>query len=412
MRIAYLTTCSPVAPTSGHSLRVNANWQALRAVGEVRVYAFDSRPSPSSRPGLRMLGITPLPARRESRAGLLARHARSLLGGRSMLYAKACSPRRVERLATELRDWRTDLLVVGDTWLADLLPALLGAAKRAVVDTHNVESRLYARIAAEQPWPRKAKFLLFRENARRLERHLATADGVWAVSAADAHVYQHELGLDPRRLAVLPNGLDTDAYAPRADRPAPRAGTIVFTGSYGYWPNEAAALHLAGLSTRLHTAGVDHEMLLVGRDPTPAMREAAARDGAGRVTVTGPVDDVRPYIAGAALVAAPLTSGSGTKYKILEALALGRPVVTTPVGAEGLDLRDGTEAAVAPDLAAFDARVASLLHEPTLAEAMGSAGRAWVVETHSLEALGRSLRAALARLGLDDAGGAAGRAGG
>lgn len=401
MRIAYLTTCSPVPPTSGHSLRVNANWQALRAVGEVRVYAFDSRPPPASRPALRAQGITPLPARRESRPGLLARHARSLLGDRSMLYAKACSPRRVERLAAELRDWRVDLLIVGDTWLADLLPALHGAAKRTVVDTHNVESRLYARMAAEQPWPRKAKFLLFRENVRRLERHLATADGVWAVSAADAHVYRHELGLDQHRLAVLPNGLDTDTYAPRADRPTPRAGTIVFTGSYGYWPNEAAALHLTGLSTRLHAAGVDHEMLLVGRDPTPAMRDAAARDGAGRVTVTGPVDDVRPYIAGAALVAAPLTSGSGTKYKILEALALGRPVVTTPVGAEGLDLRDGAEVALAPDLAAFDARVAALLRDPARAEAIGSAGRAWVVETHSLAALGRSLRVALAQLGLD-----------
>ena len=229
---------------------------------------------------------------------------------------------------------------------------------------------------------------------RRLERQLAAADGVWAVSGTDAELYRRELGLP--KVAVVPNGIDTDAYAPRGIRAEP--GTIVFTGSYGYWPNEAAALHLIGLSRQLDKVGIPHRMLIVGREPTAAMREQARH--AAAVTVTGPVDDVRGFIARAALVAAPLTSGSGTKYKVLEALALGRPVVTTTVGAEGLTLRDGVEAVVAPTLAAFDAKVGDLLGRPAEAERMGEAGRAWVVETHSLDALGRALKAALSQIGL------------
>ena len=394
MRIAYLTTCSPLPPTSGHSLRVNANWQALRSLGEVRLYAFDTRPPSGLRAGLRAQGITALPARHEGRLPGLARHLRSFVTGRSMLYAKAVSPRRLERLERDLRGWGTDLLVIGETWLADLLPPLRGAARHAVVDTHNVESELYARIAAEQPWPGKARFLLFQRNVRRLERHLATADGVWAVSEADAALYRRDFGL--KRVAVVPNGIDTDAYAPASAGVEP--GTVVFTGSYGYWPNQSAAMHLIGLSRRLTGEGVRHRMLIVGRDPTPAMIEAARE--APDVTVTGPVPDVRPFIARAAVVAAPLSSGSGTKYKVLEALALGRPVLTTPVGAEGLDLKDGVEAAIAPDLASFDARLKALLREPARAEAMAAAGRAWVVGTHSLKAVRGAIAAELIGLGL------------
>ena len=394
MRIAYLTSCSPLPPTSGHGLRVNANWRALSELGEVRVFAFDSRPPPAARTALRGRGIVPLPARRERPAARLGRHARSFMTDRSMLYAKAYGDNRLGRLKAMLEAWPCDLLVVGDTWLADLVPFLRRSAHRVVVDTHNVESRLYGRIVAAQPWPGKLKYLLFARNARRLERHLAEVDAVWAVSAADAGIYRDEFGVE--RVAVLPNAIDTTAYAPGTLPPEPH--TIVFTGSFGYWPNHAAAMHLIGLSQRLAAAGHAHRMLLVGREANPAML-AAAR-AAPMVTVTGPVPDIRPFIARAGIVAAPLSVGSGTKYKVLEALALGRPVVTTPIGAEGLGLRDGASAIIAPDLAAFDASVAACLCSPAALEDLGAAGRRWVAQTHSLEALGRALREALAGIGL------------
>ena len=394
LRIAYLTSCAPIPTISGHSLRVHALWRAFAGLGEVRVFAFDCRPDAAARRGLRADAIRPLPGRRERGSALALRHLRAFVTDQSMLYAKAYSARRLERLRAELLAWHCDLLVIGDTWLADLLPQLRQSAAHVVIDTHNVESRLYARIAAEQPWPAKLKYLLFARNVRRLERQLAAADAAWAVSAADALAYRRELGL--HKVAVVPNGIDTGAYTPGLVPPEP--GTIVFTGTFGYWPNATAALHLIGLSGRLEAAGVAHRMLLVGRDPTPAM--LAAAETTPGVTITGPVPDVRPFIARAALVAAPLTSGSGTKYKVLEALALGRPVVATAVGAEGLDLRDGVDAAVVPDLAAFDARVEAYLRRPETAEGMAAAGRRWVVETHSLHAVKRSLRSSLDAIGV------------
>lgn len=392
-RIAYLTTCSPIGPTSGHALRVHANWRAMCAIGETRVWAFDSRPSPTERRAAREQGVIAFAPRHEARRALLLRHLRACATGRSMLYAKAMSPRRIARLRRELEAWHTDLLVIGDTWLADLLEPLRGAAGRVAIDTHNVESRLYRQLLAEQRGlGARLKYRLFLHNVRQLESRLAAADAVFAVSAADAAIYDTELGL--RRVDVLPNGLDTNLYRP--DGEAAEPGSLVFTGSYGYWPNAAAALHLIAMSRSLTGRGVPHRVLLVGRDPTPAMLEAAS--GAPQVTITGPVAEIRPYIARAALIVAPLSAGSGTKYKILEAMAMGRPVVTTPVGAEGLDLVDGQHAAIAADLDQFRERVALLLAHPDQAAAMGVAAREHVLATNSLEALEQCLRRAMASM--------------
>jgi glycosyltransferase involved in cell wall biosynthesis len=373
---------------------VNAHWQVLQRLGEVRVWAFDSRPVPAERRELAKLGVVALAGRHEKRVPLLWRHMWSFASGRSMLYAKAYSPHRVARLAASLREWRPDLLIIGDTWLADLLPDLRGLARRTAVDTHNVESELYRRMAAEQPWPGRMKVELFRRNAERLERHLAAADLVCAVSDADAAFYRNRQGL--AQVAVLPNAIDTAAYKPGGVIPDPH--TLVFTGTFGYWPNQSAAMHLIELSRRLKERGIEHRTALVGRDPSEAMRAAAA--GLEWVTITGPVPDIREHVLRATLLVAPLTSGSGTKYKILEALALGRPVVTTSVGAEGLDLVDGVHAAVASDLDQLPDRVAALLRDPERRARMGEAGRRWVVETHSLEALEAGFRTALVRLGL------------
>lgn len=393
--IAYLTTCSPFLPTSGHALRVHANWRAMQAIGNTRVWAFDSRPSPASRRAQRAQGIVSLAARTERRVPLLLRHFRSALGNRSMLYAKAMSPRRIERLASELRAWGTDLLVIGDTWLADLLEPLRGSARRVAIDTHNVESHLYRQLLADQrSLPSKLKYRLFLHNVQRLERQLAAADAVFAVSDADAAIYRREQHLN--RVHVLPNGLDTELY--RATNLPVEAGSLVFTGSYGYWPNEAAALHLIAMSQALDARGVEHRAYLVGRDPSPAMTLAAR--SAPRVTITGAVSDIQPHIARAALVVAPLTSGSGTKFKILEAMALARPVATTLVGAEGLDLIDTEHAAIALDLNALLERVVGLLANPEQARTMGLAAREHVVARHSLPALERCLRSAMVEMGL------------
>ena len=141
---------------------------------------------------------------------------------------------------------------------------------------------------------------------------------------------------------------------------------------------------------RLRSDHPNLRFVAVGRHPGQRLRRAAARLG---ITLTGAVPDVRPFLTHAALVVAPLRIARGVPNKVLEAMAMARPVVTTPVGAEGLDLVDGRHAAIAPDLDRFTERVARLLAHPEQAAAMGVAGREHVLATHG----GPTDRAALER---------------
>jgi glycosyltransferase involved in cell wall biosynthesis len=174
-----------------------------------------------------------------------------------------------------------------------------------------------------------------------------------------------------RRAVVVPNGVDI--AAPRVGG-SPIAGgpELVFVGLLGYRPNADAVAQLIDrilpLVAREHP---DVHLTIVGEGATPAMLAAAGP----RVTFTGRVADVRPYVSAASAVVVPLRIGSGTRLKILEAMALARPVVTTSLGAEGLDLVDRQHALIADDPTGFATAVGRVLADPQLAGALGRNGR-------------------------------------
>jgi glycosyltransferase involved in cell wall biosynthesis len=228
--------------------------------------------------------------------------------------------------------------------------------------------------------------------AARLEReHLPRADQVWACSETDAAYFRRAYGLP--RLYVIPNGVDTRAFN---GPPGAEQTSIVFTGSFFYAPNEQAALALIELSERLQRRGLRHTLCLVGLAPTPAMRERARRSPC--IVVTGAVPDVRPYLAQAGVFAAPLRAGSGTKLKLLQAMAMGKAIVTTRIGAEGLRLTDGVDALISDEPAAFEARLVRLLQSPEERLRLGNAARRHAVRHFSLEAIDRTLSEALREL--------------
>jgi glycosyltransferase involved in cell wall biosynthesis len=223
---------------------------------------------------------------------------------------------------------------------------------------------------------------------------LPAADQVWATSPADRGHYLAAGRL--RDVAVVPNVVDPARYPAGLAPEEPDA--VVFPGTFTYLPNEDAAHALLGMAARLAARGVGLRLYLVGRSPSPRLR--AAVHGRAEVVLTGEVPDARPYLARAAVVAAPLAAGSGTKLKVLEALALGRAVVTTPIGAEGLGIVDGREALIAEPGPAFDDAVVALLADPVRRAALGAAGRARVEAAFGPAALDRAVRAAFASLGL------------
>lgn len=193
------------------------------------------------------------------------------------------------------------------------------------------------------------------------------------VAEADADAIRRSV--PGARVEVVPNGVDADRFRPQPDV-ATVAGSIVFVGAMSFPPNVAATRWFATeVLPVIRARRPDATFTIVGRDPAPLVR-ALADDPA--VRVTGSIEDVRPHLAGAAVVVAPMVSGSGIKNKVLEALAMGRPVVATSLAAEGVDVRADRDLLVADGPAALAEAVVSLLDDPARAAALGAAGRAVV----------------------------------
>jgi glycosyltransferase involved in cell wall biosynthesis len=350
-------------------------------------------PDRAGRKGLRVLGIRLFPSRRERLSQRLARILRAAVRGECIPAARYLSPRRVQRLVCWARESRPDVIVLGEVYQASLIAALEPLGARIIVDTHDAASRIHARIAAaSRSMVEKAGYGLLAWNTRKVERRLLPrAAQLWVVSEEDARFYRESIGL--LEVAVVPNVVEIPERSAPGTPESPVApvvqGSVVFAGSFSYWPNEDAALRLVELTRPLAADGLVKRVSLVGVHPTERMRQASATRA--DVVVTGPVDRVEPYLRGAEVVAIPLAAGSGTKLKVLEAMALGRPVLTTPVGAEGLDVEPGVHLEVAP-LDRFAAALAALLRDADRRRVLGNAGRAWVEIHASPAALDRRLR--------------------
>jgi glycosyltransferase involved in cell wall biosynthesis len=179
------------------------------------------------------------------------------------------------------------------------------------------------------------------------------------------------------RVRVNPFGLELPVPLPPA---AAASRELVFVGNYTHPPNVDAALWLGGEIMRaLRGRNADARLTVVGPWAPEAVRALASQD----IRVTGAVPDVRPHLEAAAVVLAPLRIGGGMRMKVLEALALGRPVVTTPRGAEGLEAAPDGAFTVAESTEAFADAVAALLADPVARDTMSTRARAYAAEHHS-----------------------------
>lgn len=248
-------------------------------------------------------------------------------------------------------------------------------ARRRVHSTQNIESALVSSYADTTTGLRRAVLRAEARAVARLERRLtASVDVVGVCSDED----RRRLGPVRPSVVVCPNGQER--------RPAlaweggPRA---CFVGQLGWLPNIDAAVWLGREVWPLVRAAVPGaELSLVGREPAAAVRALAG----GGIEVTGTVPDVTPYLQRASVALAPLRAGGGTRLKILEALACGRPVVATTVGAEGLEDLVGTGVVLADSPDAFARAVTDLLRDGEQARALGASGHRAVHERYSWDA--------------------------
>lgn len=269
-----------------------------------------------------------------------------------------------------------------DLCVADFLTATpnvpLGDSVPVVFFEHNVEHVIWQRLSQhEQRLWRRVLLQIETSKMRQSEADACRrADLTLAVSETDRSKLQEIV--PEAKISTIPTGVDIAYFTPNG---APKSDhSLVFTGSLDWYPNEDAMLYFfSEILPGIRAAVSDVTVTVVGRNPGSPLKTAAA-DIPG-VSVTGTVPDVRPYVHDAAVFVVPLRIGSGTRLKIFEALAMGKAVVSTSVGAEGLGLTAGLHFLQADTPDDFVKAVTSLLRNPARRDTLGEAAR-HLVETH------------------------------
>ena len=256
-----------------------------------------------------------------------------------------------------------------------------------VLSQQNVDSAIWRRLCSETVNP-FYKFAYWTQQLafQRYERVLSPKfDAVTCTSDIDAAVFQQYCAKDA--IEIIPNGVDITHYQPDFAAEAP--AHLIYIGSMDWYPNEDAVAFFADeVLPRIQETVPDVAFSIVGGNPSARVQKLAERE---RVVVTGRVPEIKPYFAEATVFVVPLRIGSGTRLKILEALAMGKAIVSTTVGAEGLDLRDGEEILIADEPTAFADAVIRLLTDSELRRRVGENGRARVERDYDWRSIGKKL---------------------
>jgi polysaccharide biosynthesis protein PslH len=387
-RILFVTSRIPYPPREGHQLR---SWHLLRAAARhhrVDLLSLQREddptvPDPALTDILASFHAVRLPALSNPPAAL-ATAGRWMRRRQPLLVARYIGSELCESFRERLP--LADLVHLDILPLAGLLP-LVPPATPVVLNEHNVESLLLqSRAEVESSAWRRA---LLRQQVAALTRFERNAcsqvDLVLSCSEPDAgRLRELAPAADVR---VVPNGVDLEYFAPSST-----AGTddqsLVFVGQMGWFPNRDGVLDFVAHTLPLiRRRNPDARLQVIGRRDDVVVDPAQA----GAVEFTGFVDDLRPRVRGAAVYVVPLRAGSGTRLKILEAMAMGKAIVSTRIGAEGISLVDGESALLADSPQDFADAVCRLLADRALRQRIGQAARRLAEREYGWEAIGNGL---------------------
>ena len=285
---------------------------------------------------------------------------------------------RIKALAEEFRSLtgrekfdviQFEMLHAGQ-YLPDLRRSPLNRNTPSILIQHNIDSVVWARLYRNASSPlRKLGAFIQSLEFRRIERRLCPMfDLCVSMSKRDAERLRriaHDV-----RIEIVPNGVDLEYFRPREDEV--RWNRVVYVGSMDWYPNEDAVLYFYEHMWPIIRREVpEAEFYVVGQYPGPRVKALDSKDG---VHVTGLVEDIRPYVASAAVFVVPLRIGGGTRLKILEALAMGKAVVSSGIGCEGLDLTAGKDLIVADDPEEFAGWVIRLMRDEVERERLARSG--------------------------------------
>jgi sugar transferase (PEP-CTERM/EpsH1 system associated) len=393
MRILYFSSRDCWPPNTGARIR---DYYLAREMGRQASVTYfglpnsddgrDPTPPPPEVSGIQEMVLVPKQARYTPWKLL-----RGLWGPKPVTVLNCETLRGRQELARVLDTRRFDTVQMEGVHLIGYLPILRAASNRprVICDWHNIESEIMRRYsetvpsAARRWYARRTALLLERAEDRLLQN-------------CDAHVVVSErerqklLARVPEaRIQVVGNGVDTAYFSTVAGEAAAEPTDVVFVGSMNYHANIDAAVWMAQeVWPEVRRRNPALRLCLVGCDPAPEVRALGALEG---VVVTGTVGDLRPYYGRALAAVAPLRSGSGTRLKILEAMAAGVAVVSTALGAEGLEVEAGRDFVMAGSAAGMSQAVLDLARDAAARQRLIAAGRKVVESLYDWSALARTL---------------------
>ena len=399
MNVLIVTSNLPYPPTSGGAIRTHGIAEGLHRAGHnVTLLCFDDGTTPTP-DHLQVITVPPPSAR-----GKIDR-LRDLLFTRTADIEKRLYD---ERMASTLRDLLTqhtfDLAQFEGIEMACYLPITRQAAPgvKLSFDTFNAEYALQRSIFGvdvrdPRRWPAAVYSFLQIGRIRRYESRICEmADCVFAVSEEDA-VLLRPLRAD-RQIHVVNSGIWVERYITAVDPITADGPTLVFTGSMGYRPNVDAMLWFTeAIFPQVQAAIADAQLLIVGKDPHPRLEPLRALPG---ITLTGRVPSVAPYLQGADLFVVPLRMGSGTRLKLLEAMASECAIVATTAASAGLNDAVKTTMCITDSADDMAAAIIDLLNHPQKREALRTQTRERVAEYYDWSVLIPQMIAAYQHIGL------------
>ena len=383
MKILYVCHRFPFPPRRGGKIRPFNMIRHLSAAGhEVTVASLVRSPEEAAEGQ----GIAPFCAHFEMAevsnpiqvARMVARLPTTTPSSMGFFYSPDLA-RRIRRL---LARERFDLIFVHCSSVAQYVANLRGVPK--MLDFGDMDSQKWLEYARYKPFPLSLGYWLEGRKMLREERRLA---GLFDLCTATTRAEWETL--EGYRTGVasdwFPNGVDSGFFAPVDE--AYDADTISFVGRMDYYPNQECMFDFcANTLPLLRRSRPGVKLLIVGADPAPAVRRLGGQPG---VTVTGSVPDVRPYVRGSAAMVAPLNIARGTQNKILEAMAMGVPVVTSAAAAGGVDARDREDFIVARTPQEYAAALLGIMQDPAERRRLSGSGRARMLSHHAWD---RSMR--------------------
>jgi polysaccharide biosynthesis protein PslH len=374
-----ITKFLPLPDDSGGRQRSLAIARRLAQQGELVLCGYDD--GSADHDGLRALGID---ARGVPWKVTAMNLGKGLLAARSVSSARFWSQGLVDMVQQAATEAPLDLVQVEYQQMAPIASGVAAASR--VLDLHNVESSLVESYARARRGPAAAFYRAESMALRRMEARMITDfDHVIVVSEKE----RTRLPAFGGSVLICPNGREPSGPLPEATTP-----TVAFVATMGWAPNVDATLWLGHEIWPLVVEKVpEARLLLVGRGPTPEVRALAGPS----VEISGTVAEVAPYLTRSRVVVAPLRAGGGTRLKIMEALDLGRPVVATSVGCEGLEDLIGRGVVIANSTQEMAEQIVRLLRDPGEATRLGLEGHEAVIAEHTWDIALKPLLQAVGR---------------